>query len=78
MYADFKEQRKLNLMNKFPKGTKIRLIRLLRPDFRIPNGSEGVVVGYNNDSALIVQWKSGYRMAVLPYAGDWIEKITGK
>lgn len=73
-YNTVKNQKK-ELMQRYPIGTKLRIISLVNEEPHLPNNSEGTVVGYDDQPALLMSWDNGSSLSLLPYSGDRFEKI---
>lgn len=61
------------LKEKYPVGTKIRLLAM--DDIQAPPvGTEGVVFGVDGMGSLLVHWETGSSLSVL-YGVDQVEKV---
>lgn len=69
------ENQKNKLKQKYPIGTRLRIISLVNDEPHLPNNSEGTVVGYDDQPALLMSWDNGSSLSLLPYSGDKFEKI---
>lgn len=63
------------IKKKYPCGTRIRLIRMCDPYTKIPEGTEGTVVGVDGIGTIFVNWDNGSSLGVV-YGEDECEVIA--
>ena len=61
--------------NEFPKGSRVRLVRMDNEPRNIPVGTEGTVHHVDDTGSIHVHWDNGPTLAVL-YGIDECEKIS--
>ena len=59
----------------YPVGTRVRIRSLANPEPDLPVGMEGTVIGYDDQPALLMKWDNGSSLSILPYEGDWVDKV---
>ena len=62
-----------DLKKKYPKGTRVRLLRM--DDMQAPPvGTEGTVIGIDDIGSLLVRWDTGSSLSVV-YGNDFVEIV---
>lgn len=63
-----------DLRRKYPKGTKVRLLKMENDPLPVPVGTIGVINGLDDTGSLLVSWQNGSSLNVL-YGIDLIEVV---
>lgn len=64
-----------DLRKEYPKGTKVRLVRMDDPQAP-PINTIGIVRGVDDTASILVQWDNGSNLNVI-YGEDVVEKLGG-
>lgn len=65
-----------DIKKRYPKGTRIELIRMDDPYAPIPSGTRGTVDHVDDAGHLHMKWDNGRTLAVLPEEDEF--KVIGK
>lgn len=61
------------LRREYPNGTRVELVRMDDPQAP-PVGTHGTVYGVDDTGSILVRWKNGSMLSVVPDAGDIVRK----
>lgn len=63
------------ISKRYPVGTRIRLLEMVDDPYPVPAGTEGTVMGVDNEASLLVEWDNGQSLNVI-HLIDRVEIIT--
>lgn len=72
----FRPEKKSELKERYPVGTRLKLISLVNDEPHLPDGTCGTVIGYDDQPALLMKWDNGSSLSLLPYEGDRFVRIN--